>query len=42
MGEDEKKTWEKKAKAAKEAYDVEYKEWLAEGGAEAIKQVQDI
>ena len=39
MGEGDKKEWEKKAKEAKEAYDIQYKEWLQSGGAEAIKQV---
>ena len=39
MGESDKKEWEKKTKEAKEAYDIEYKEWLESGGAEAIKQV---
>lgn len=40
MGESNKKEWEKKAKEAKEAYDIEYKEWLQGGGAEAIKQAK--
>ena len=39
MDGEEKKTWEGKAKGAKEKYDVEYKEWLETGGSEAIKQV---
>ena len=42
MGEADKKEWDKKAKEAKEAYDIEYKEWLETGGAEAIKQVGKI
>jgi hypothetical protein len=40
MDEDDKKEWDGKAKAAKEAYDKEYKEWLDNGGAEAIKEVR--
>jgi len=40
MDEDDKKEWDGKAKAAKEAYDKEYKEWLDNGGAEAIKEAK--
>jgi len=40
MGEEDKKEWEGKAKEAKEAYDKEYKEWLENGGAEAIKDAK--
>lgn len=40
MAEDEKKKWEKKAAEAKEKYDVEYKEWLEGGGAEALKEAK--
>jgi len=40
MDEAEKKTWEGKAKEAKEKYDIEYKEWLEGGGAEALKQAK--
>ena len=39
MPESEKAIWEAKTKAAKEKYNIEYKEWLEGGGAEALKQV---
>ena len=35
---EDKAEWEEKAKVAKAEYDEVYKTWLAEGGAEAIKQ----
>jgi len=38
MPESEKAIWEAKTKAAKEKYNIEYKEWLEGGGAEALKQ----
>jgi len=40
LDESTKEKYEKKAKAAKEAYDVEYKEWLESGGAQAIKDAK--
>jgi len=38
MTAEDKAEWEEKAKVAKAEYDEVYKTWLAEGGAEAIKQ----
>ena len=39
MSDSEKKEWEGKAKEAKEQYDKDYKEWLENGGEEAMAEV---
>merc|ERR1719309_1495429 len=36
-----KKKYEKMQEEAKKKYDVEYKEWLENGGEEALKQAKD-
>ncbi len=39
MGDSDKKEWEEKVKEAKEQYEKDYKEWLENGGEEAMKEV---
>jgi len=40
MGDSDKKEWEEKVKEAKEQYEKDYKEWLENGGEEAMKEAK--